>query len=51
MHAEWMGCRYWDLIRRITGSGYEPMVQSTMIGLVFWLVCCWMYRRKIFIRI
>jgi heparan-alpha-glucosaminide N-acetyltransferase len=36
---------------QICGPMYEPMVQSTMIGLVFWLVCLWMYRQKIFVRI
>jgi predicted acyltransferase len=36
---------------QICGSMYEPMVQSTMIGFVFWLVCLWMYRQKIFVRI
>jgi predicted acyltransferase len=30
---------------------YEPMLRSTAVGLVFWLVCWWMYRNKIFIRI
>jgi heparan-alpha-glucosaminide N-acetyltransferase len=35
----------------LLGSGYEPMLQSIMIGLVFWLVCYWLYRRKFFIRI
>lgn len=35
----------------IFGAGYEPMVRSTMIGLVFWLICFWLYRRKMFIRI
>ncbi len=38
-------------IFQMLGSGYEPMLQSTMIGLVFWLICYWMYRRKIFIRV
>lgn len=33
------------------GEAYVPMVQATMTGLVFWLICLWMYRRKIFIRI
>ena len=36
---------------QILGSGYEPMLQSTMIGLVFWLICYWMYRQKFFIRV
>jgi len=30
---------------------YEPMLHYTLIGLVFWLACWWMYRQKIFIRI
>jgi predicted acyltransferase len=38
-------------IFQFLGSGYEPMLQSTMIGLVFWLICYWMYRRKMFIRV
>ncbi len=33
------------------GELYAPMVQATMVGLCFWLVCCWMYRQKIFLRI
>ncbi len=36
---------------QMLGSGYEPMVQSIMIGLIFWLICFWLYRRKIFIRV
>lgn len=36
---------------KILGADVAPMVQSTMVGLVFWLVCWWMYRRKIFLRI
>jgi predicted acyltransferase len=30
---------------------FEPMVSCTLVGLVFWLVCWWMYRHKVFIRI
>ena len=33
------------------GPDNAPLVQATMVGLVFWLVCWWMYRRKIFLRI
>jgi len=36
---------------QMLGEGYEPMVQSIMLGLVFWLICYWLYRRKIFIRV
>jgi predicted acyltransferase len=35
----------------IFGTANAPFVQATMVGLVFWLVCWWMYRRKIFLRI
>jgi predicted acyltransferase len=45
-----------DVFTRITAllgleSAFVPMVQMTMIGLVFWLICLWMYRQKIFVRI
>jgi predicted acyltransferase len=33
------------------GVLYEPLLQCTLVGLVFWLACWWMYRQKIFIRI
>lgn len=33
------------------GPLYEPMVRFTLTGLVFWMICWWMYRRKIFLRI
>jgi heparan-alpha-glucosaminide N-acetyltransferase len=33
------------------GPIYEPILRYTLIGLVFWLVCWWMYRQRIFIRI
>jgi hypothetical protein len=33
------------------GTGYEPMVRSTIIGLAFWLICFWLYRHKMFIRV
>jgi heparan-alpha-glucosaminide N-acetyltransferase len=35
----------------ITWGTYEPTVHAVAVGLMFWLFCCWMYRRKIFIRI
>jgi predicted acyltransferase len=28
-----------------------PIVESLSVVFVFWLVCLWMYRRKIFVRI
>jgi heparan-alpha-glucosaminide N-acetyltransferase len=33
------------------GRLYQPTVEAVLVGLVFWLVCWWMYRQKIFIRI
>jgi heparan-alpha-glucosaminide N-acetyltransferase len=36
---------------KMFGPANAPFVQYTMLGLVFWLVCYWMYRRKIFLRI
>ena len=36
---------------KLLGPENAPFVQATMVGLVFWLVCWWMYRRKIFLRI
>jgi len=38
-------------IFQILGGSWEPLVRSIMIGLAFWLICYWLYRRKIFIRI
>ncbi|MDA1016338.1 MAG: DUF5009 domain-containing protein [Planctomycetota bacterium] len=32
-------------------AAYSPTVQSVMVGLVFWLVCFYMYRNKLFIRL
>ncbi len=36
---------------KIFGANNAPFVQATLVGLVFWSVCWWMYRRKIFLRI
>jgi predicted acyltransferase len=30
---------------------YQPMCEAIMVGLCFWIVCLWMYRRKLFVRI
>lgn len=40
-----------DQLFLTVGKTYEPMVQATLIGLVFWIVCWWMYRQKFFIWI
>ena len=36
---------------KLLGPANAPAVQATLVGLMFWLVCWWMYRRKIFLRI
>ena len=40
-----------DKLFLIGGKLYEPMLQYTLIGLCFWIICWWMYRQKIFVRI
>ena len=36
---------------KLAGEVYEPMLQSMAVGCCFWIVCYWMYRNKIFVRI
>ncbi|MGY8656020.1 MAG: acyltransferase family protein [Verrucomicrobiia bacterium] len=33
------------------GEANAPLVQYNLIGLMFWLICYWMYRNKFFVRI
>jgi predicted acyltransferase len=33
------------------GAVWEPAVQSISIGVVFWLICLYLYRQRIFLRI
>ena len=33
------------------GPGLEPLMQNLANGVVLWLICFWMYKRKIFLRI
>ena len=40
-----------DGVFRVAGTLYQPMVQATLTGLCFWLICWWMYRQKLFVRI
>jgi predicted acyltransferase len=35
----------------IAGPDLEPVLRTSAIGFVFWLVVYWMYRNKIFVRI
>lgn len=36
---------------QVLGTVYEPFVQNVVALLVLWLICFWMYRRKIFLRL
>lgn len=36
---------------KVLGAANAPFVQAMLVGLVFWLACWWMYRRRIFLRI
>jgi len=33
------------------GRLHESILRHCMVGLIFWIVCLWMYRQKIFVRI
>ena len=35
----------------ILGTAFEPLIQNLPTMLVLWLICWWMYRHKIFLRI
>jgi predicted acyltransferase len=35
----------------VSSPAFAPTVQATLVGLCFWLVCYYMYRNRIFIRI
>jgi predicted acyltransferase len=37
--------------RELFAPIYAPIVQSMAVLLVLWLICWWMYRSKIFIKI
>jgi predicted acyltransferase len=41
----------WVDASSLLDKAYEPTVQAVMVGLIFWLVCLYMYRHKILIRI
>jgi len=35
---------------RFAGA-YEPVIEAAVVLTILWLVCFWMYRRKLFLRI
>ena len=36
---------------KVLGANNAPFVQATVVGLVFWLACWWLHRRRIFLRL
>jgi predicted acyltransferase len=41
----------WELAPTIFGGTSAPIVQATAVMAVFWLICFWLYRQKLFVRI
>jgi predicted acyltransferase len=35
----------------VFGESYAPITESVLVLLVLWLICAWMYRQRIFVRI
>jgi predicted acyltransferase len=35
----------------LAADRYGPLIFTTGAGVIFWIICWWMYRQKIFIRI
>ena len=35
----------------VLGESYAPITESVLVLLVLWLICAWMYRQRIFVRI
>jgi predicted acyltransferase len=40
-----------DGVFSLGGPMYAPVFQATLTGLVFWVICWWMYKQKLFVRI
>lgn len=59
-HFDWLIQKFFTAVKSITNSDlsaeqlmeiFEPVTMATSVFIVFWLLCLWMYRQKIFIRI
>lgn len=35
----------------VAGAAWEPVLRSITVGMTFWVVCWWMWRRRLFLRI
>jgi predicted acyltransferase len=49
--AKTLQTHFGEDVFKVFGANPAPFVQATLVGLIFWLVCWWMYRRKIFLRL
>jgi predicted acyltransferase len=38
-------------IFKVLGPANAPFMQATVVGLMFWLACWWLHRRRIFLRL
>jgi predicted acyltransferase len=36
---------------QVFGAAYQPLLENVAVTLMLWLICFWMYRRQIFLRI
>lgn len=36
---------------QLLGSGFQPLLENLAVGFILWLICYWLYRRQIFLRI
>lgn len=36
---------------RVLGSEFQPLLENVAVGIGLWLICYWMHRRQIFLRI
>jgi len=53
VHLDWVASKLGlgDQVFQIFGKTYEPLVEKASVLFLLWLICLWMYRRKIFLRI
>jgi predicted acyltransferase len=36
---------------QVFGAQYQPLLENVAVATVLWLICYWMYRRQVFLRI
>jgi predicted acyltransferase len=36
---------------QVFGAAYAPVVEAVSVMLVLWLICYWLYRQKVFLRV